>query len=133
MATSTGSRSEVWNTIARRARDDRGVDSCVSYDPFRPLPAGEAAMKTLIEYLFSRPLSGCLQGLIIGIFLPFALASKVEEKAGRGWSLILYPVCMVLVVVTVPLAVIYSLVMTIAKGPYWHYPLDKRVYSAPPE
>jgi hypothetical protein len=88
-------------------------------------------MKKLIEYFFSRPLSGCVQGLIIGIFLPFALASKIEEKAGRGWSLALYPVCMVLVVLTIPLAVVYSIVMTIAKGPYWQYPPDKRVSYAP--
>jgi hypothetical protein len=40
---------------------------------------------------------------------------------------------MVLVVLTIPLAVVYSIVMTIAKGPYWQYPPDKRVSCALPK
>ena len=75
-------------------------------------------MKTLLDYTLVRFVGGAFQGLVVGIYLPLASASMFAEKAGRGWAL---------VVLTIPLAIVYSIAMTLAKGPYLQYPPDKRV------
>lgn len=82
-------------------------------------------MKALDRLLY-RPLEGCLQGVLIGIFLSLAPATRLADRTGREWAIALTPVWLGLMVLTIPLGIICSLPMTVLKGPCWQYPSEVR-------
>lgn len=80
----------------------------------------------VLDLLLFRPLEGCLQGVLLGIFLSLSPSTRLAERAGRGWAIALTPVWLGLMLLTIPLGIIYSLPMTMLKGPYWQYPPEFR-------
>lgn len=88
-------------------------------------------MRVLCEYIFNRPISGLIQSTILGLLLPFTLASLLKQRAGRPVAIVLAPVWLVLILVTIPAGILFCIVMVMAKGPLWQYPPEKRVGEAP--
>ena len=83
-------------------------------------------MKAIVDYLLIRPLGACINGIIIGLYLPLTLAGMLGEKAGRVWAILLAPAWLVMIVVAIPFSILYCFVMVMAKGPLWQYPPEQR-------
>ena len=83
-------------------------------------------MKVVRDYLLIRPLGAIINGVAIGAYLPLSMAGVVGEKVGRAWAIVLIPLWLGLAVLAIPLAILFCLVMVMAKGPLWQYPPDQR-------
>lgn len=62
----------------------------------------------------------------MGVLCPLTLASLIGNRLGYGWAIVLAPLWAIAMLLTVPLSIVYCLVMVMAKGPLWQYPPAQR-------
>lgn len=76
---------------------------------FGTASTGPSGRPTLSDYLLQRPISGCLQGLIMGAMMPLTVASLLSQKLGLWSAILLAPLWVLLLLITIPACLAYCL------------------------